>query len=169
MSGLRSNVDSVGRASKVAFVALALGAVVSGCGSDDGFIEIVNDLERPVEVSQCNDNLCNGGFHFSDTLPPGASFEASVSTSGVPNPWLVRELDGKRLGCLPLVMPEPTEGLVARVSKFVPCEESYDESEFWPKDQRVVGTVMKLGGFGALRPGHAVQLEHPALRRLLQP
>lgn len=35
---------------------------------------------------------------------------------------------------LPLVIPEPTEGLVARTSQAVPCRESYDEEHFWPPD-----------------------------------
>jgi hypothetical protein len=104
----------------------------AACGSEPGWIEIKNDLDRPVEVLQCDNNLCDGDFHFRDDLPPGASFNASVSTVGVPNPWLVRELDGERLGCLPLVMPEPTEGVVASVSQYVACQRKYDESELWP-------------------------------------
>jgi hypothetical protein len=110
-------------------------AVTLGCGSDEGFIQIENDLGRPVEVHQCSDNLCVEDFHYSDRLPAGASFSASVSTSGVPNPWLVTTLDRERLGCLPLVMPEPTEGLVARTSQTVACQQEYDESEFWPPEK----------------------------------
>jgi hypothetical protein len=111
-------------------------AIVSACGSEPGSIEIRNDLGRTVEVLQCDNNLCIGEFHITGRLEPDNSFPANVSTSGVPSPWLVRELNGKRLGCLPLVMPEPTKGLVARVSQVVPCKESYDESEFWPPRTR---------------------------------
>jgi hypothetical protein len=111
---------------------LVLAAAVSGCGSTPAWIEIENDLGRPVELRQCDNNLCVGDFHTTGKLDAGDSFPASVSSSGVPNPWLVRELTGKRLGCLPLVMPKPTEGIVAKVSQVVPCQKSYDESEFWP-------------------------------------
>ena len=100
-------------------VGSAVALAATACGSEPGSIEIENDLDRPVEVLHCDNNLCNGEFHFADDLPPGASFEASVSTSGVPNAWLVRDLNGARLGCLPLVMPEPVEGLVARTSQAV--------------------------------------------------
>jgi hypothetical protein len=117
---------------KAGLVGLVLAAAGSGCGSTEGSIEIKNDLRRPVEVLQCANNLCVDDFHTTGKLDAGDSFPANVSTSGVPNPWLVRELTGKRLGCLPLVMPEPTEGIVARVSQVVPCRKSYDESEFWP-------------------------------------
>lgn len=112
--------------------ALLVGAFLVGCGSEPGSIEIFNDLGRPVELLQCDNNLCVGKFHLTGRMAPGGSFPANVSTSGVPNPWLVRELDGRRVGCLPLVMPTPTEGLVAKVSQFVPCRKTYDESKFWP-------------------------------------
>lgn len=107
-------------------------AIVGGCGSDDAEVKIVNDLNRTVRMVQCADNLCIDKPHSTGTLAPGDSFLANTSSSGVPNPWLVRELGGKRLGCLPLVMPEPTKGLVAKVSQRVPCQRAYDESNYWP-------------------------------------
>ena len=110
----------------------AMAVTVVGCGSDRGSIEVRNDLGRTVELLQCSDNLCTDDFRIRGDMEPGASFQANVSTSGVPNPWLVLEPSGERLGCLPLVMPEPTGGLVARLSDVVPCSGSYDESRFWP-------------------------------------
>jgi hypothetical protein len=111
-------------------VVLVLSA--AACGSEEGSVEVVNDLGRRVELLQCSNDLCTGDYHLTGVMEPGRSFTANVSTIGVPNPWLVRELDGERLGCLPLVMPEPTEGVVARVSQYVPCQKKYDESELWP-------------------------------------
>jgi hypothetical protein len=119
------------RGSLVVLVTVAMGA---GCGSTPGSMRMENDLERPVELMQCRSNACDDGFYgdVSGVMQPGGSFKANVSTSGVPNPWLVRELDGTRLGCLPLVMPEPTEGVVVRVSQYVPCRDAYDEETLWP-------------------------------------
>jgi hypothetical protein len=111
-------------------VVLVLSA--TACGSEEGSVEVMNDLGRRVELLQCDNNLCTDDYHLTGVMEPGHSFTANVSTSGVPNPWLVRELDGERLGCLPLVMPEPTEGVVARVSQYVPCQKTYDESKLWP-------------------------------------
>jgi hypothetical protein len=111
-----------------------LAAVVAGCGRSDDSIQIRNDLGRTVEVLQCDNNLCVEEFHITGRMEPGGSFRANVSTSGIPSPWLVRELDGTRLGCLPLVMPEPTEGVVAKTSQAVACRENYDEEHFWPPD-----------------------------------
>lgn len=113
-------------------VGSAVALAATACGSEPGSIEIENDLRRQVELLQCDNNLCTENFHLTGRVQPGGSFSANVSTSGVPNPWLVRELSGERLGCLPLVMPEPVEGLVARTSQAVPCRREYDESEFWP-------------------------------------
>ena len=115
-----------------AVLTVGVAAALGGCTADRGRVEISNDLDRTVEVLQCGDNLCMGDFHIHGELEPGASFPANVSSRGVPNPWLVRELDGERLGCLPLVMPRPTEGLVAYVSDAVPCKRKYDESQLWP-------------------------------------
>jgi hypothetical protein len=105
--------------------------VLASCGSEEGFVQIRNDLDRSVEVLKCKSNACDD-FRRTEELGPGASFPASVSTSGVPNPWFVRELDGRPIGCLPLVVPEPMEGLVADVSNATTCSNSYDEEEFWP-------------------------------------
>jgi hypothetical protein len=99
-----------------------------------------NDLGRTVEVLQCVNNPCVEEFHITGRMEPGGSFRANVSTSRIPSPWLVRELDGEHIRCLPLVMPKPTEGLVARTSQAVSCRESYDEEHFWPPDT--------IGGMG---------------------
>lgn len=109
-------------------------AVLSACAYDNPYyITIRNDRSNPVEILQCDDEACrSGAFHRRELLEPDETYRATVSTRGVPNPWLVRDQDGQALGCLPLVMPKPTEGLIADVSDAVPCRERHDESQFWP-------------------------------------
>jgi hypothetical protein len=46
--------------------------------------------------------------------------------------YLVEDTTGRRLGCLPLVMPHYVKGLEARISQARPCREGIDESVQWP-------------------------------------
>lgn len=114
--------------------ALLLATTVAGCGSEPGWIDIQNDLGRSIEVSFCSDHLCNG------ELPPLAlshralrSAQASLQQGCRTSIWFA-SWDGTRLGCLPLVMPEPSEGVVTKTSQAVPCRKSYDEEHLWPPE-----------------------------------
>lgn len=121
---------------------MALSTIVStGCSTDahkeDGLIQILNDTSEPVLLWKCHQESCHDALpplaELRPSLKPGDRVRASVSTVGVPNPWLVlNDETGRRLGCLPLVMPEYREGVVARVSQRVPCQQTYDPKVAWP-------------------------------------
>jgi hypothetical protein len=110
--------------------------VLAACdplGPDDPYlVTIVNDTPRAVLVLRCDDNACDDAKE-PRLLAPGERMKVGVSTVGVPNVQLVVEPGTEReLGCLPLVMPEPTEGVIARVSQRVPCTSDLDEDKPWP-------------------------------------
>lgn len=125
-------------------VVLVGATLAAGCQTDaykeDGIIQILNDTSDPVLLWKCREESCGDDLPILSelelTLKPGDRVRASVSTVGVPNPWLVLDKDtGRRLGCLPLVMPDYRSGVVARVSERVPCRSSYDPRVAWPPDQ----------------------------------
>lgn len=98
-----------------------------------GRIDIRNDTARPVLISLCAHNDCRGARSSPTRLAAdGGGGPTSVSSSGVPNVYLVDDTTGRRLGCLPLVMPHYVKGLVARISQARPCREGIDESVQWP-------------------------------------
>lgn len=119
-------------------IVVGLIILATGCASVDNpyGVTITNDMQIIVEVLQCDDEACvNGEFHDRELLSPGESLGAGVSTRGIPNPWLVRNTKGRRLGCLPLVMPQPTDGVTAYTSQLVACQKTYDQETPWPPDQ----------------------------------
>jgi hypothetical protein len=67
-----------------------------------------------------------------ETLPSGEDWDVNVSSSGVPNVYLVESPGGVRYGCLPLVAPERRPKLTVLVSEHVPCRGDLNEDEFWP-------------------------------------
>jgi hypothetical protein len=64
---------------------------------------------------------------------PRETVEVNVSNKGVPGVYLMRALESKRLGCLPLVVPKPIHGTaIATISERVPCNRDIDQSMPWP-------------------------------------
>jgi hypothetical protein len=123
------------RARAAALLLLLVGtAAVGPCENPDVHdysVEILNDDNVAVQVWQC-DVSCDSGFHARVVLQPGAHTATNVSTVGVPNTWLVLDRRSHRIGCLPIVMPEPVSGLIARISRRTRCLQTYDESRQWP-------------------------------------
>jgi hypothetical protein len=104
-------------------------------GGRDSTVEILNDTNHPVLLWQCKQEDCKHDFAGKGLMKPGHHIRAGVSTVGVPNPWLVLAPNTqRRLGCLPIVFPNPRAGVVARLSLLVPCRASYDHSIAWPPD-----------------------------------
>jgi hypothetical protein len=122
-----------------------LSLVFSGCGvvlGSDEYARIVNDEPYSVDVMLCDESDCGepgppfffaDRYHNRDTFKAGESGEFNVSSRGVPNVYrVVRTSDGKELGCLPFVMPEPGPPLVASVSQHLPCTGDVSEDVRWP-------------------------------------
>ena len=122
-----------------ALLLLATGAAVLtavGCITDDPSVaRLVNDQAIDVRLRLCSDNNCQDDFYPPDeTLPPGEDWDVNVSSSGVPNVYLVESPDEKlRYGCLPLVTPSLRPKITVRTSEHVPCRSHVDEDEFWPR------------------------------------
>ena len=96
----------------------------------DDSVRVTNDTDEPVQVRLCDDDHCNHGFDpIRFALAPGHSHKVGASSG--PNVYLVETVDGRRLGCLPIVMPTPVSGLVALVSDRKPCEADLNWSQ-WP-------------------------------------
>lgn len=122
-----------------AIVAVTLACIGGGgcdlLGPDDPYlITVQNDTSNAVRVLRCANENCRGSFPDGAVLAPEETTRIGVSTVGVPNPQLVIDAKtGRRLGCLPLVMPEPKSGLVARISQAVTCQDTYDHDRQWPR------------------------------------
>jgi hypothetical protein len=112
---------------------LSTAVIATGCGSAHtvGHVRLLNDTERTVVIWRCKDEACHSLIDRS-VVKPGGGGTVSTSIVGVPNPFVVMDEGGKRLGCLPLVLPRYVEGLVARVSRAVPCRQSYSGTVQWP-------------------------------------
>lgn len=93
---------------------------------------VVNDSSDTVVVRVCGDNDCGGGVHYGETIRPGGEWGVNASTRGIVNPLLVTTTEGVRIGCLPLAMPRPTVGVIAR-SMVVPCQDAYSDVGYWPR------------------------------------
>jgi hypothetical protein len=111
------------------FVALPAVAIAAGCSADHtvGHVRLLNDTNRTVVIWRCKDEACHSLTNRSVVKPRGGG-PVPTSIVGVPNPFVVMSEEGKRLGCLPLVLPHYVEGLVARVSRAVPCRDSYSDT-----------------------------------------
>lgn len=90
-------------------------------------VRIQNDTSKPVAVRRCaggTDQLalrCTS-FLESETLKPGDGDSFNTSDEGVPNPFLVQDMAGNRLGCLPLVFHHKSdEGSTVLASTATPC------------------------------------------------
>jgi hypothetical protein len=107
--------------------------IASGCAPDHtvGHVRLLNDTRRAVVIWRCKDEACHSLIDRS-VVEPGGGGTVSTSIVGVPNPFLVMDEGGKRVGCLPVVLPGYVEGLVARVSRAVPCRQSYSHTAQWP-------------------------------------
>lgn len=82
-------------------------------------------------IWRCEDEACHNLIDKS-VVKLGGGGMVNTSVVGVPNPFVVLDEQGRRLGCLPLVLPRFVEGLVARVSHAVPCRDSYSQTVQWP-------------------------------------
>ena len=115
------------------FVVLATVAILAGCSGDHtvGHVRLLNDTHRTVVIWRCKDEACRTLIDKS-VVKPGGGGTVNTSVVGVPNPFVVLDEQGRRLGCLPLVLPRYVGGLVARVSRAVPCRSSYSHTVQWP-------------------------------------
>ena len=99
---------------------------------DTGHVRLLNDTGNAVILLRCRDDGCHD-FADRSAVAPGGGGDINVPGIGVPNPVLVEEPGTqRRLGCLPIVMPQHREHVVARVSRMVPCKSHYDEHVPWP-------------------------------------
>jgi hypothetical protein len=116
-----------------AFVLLAVVAFAAGCAADHtvGHVRLLNDTKQTVVIWRCKDEACHSLTQRAE-VKPGEGGTVSTSIIGVPNPFVVVDERGKRLGCLPLALPHYVKGLVARVSRAVPCRDTYSETVQWP-------------------------------------
>jgi hypothetical protein len=96
-----------------------------------GHVRLLNDTDRSVVIWRCKDEACESLTDRS-VVEPGGGGTVAASVVGVPNPFIAVTLGGRRVGCLPLVLPRYVQGLVARVSHSVPCRSSYSETIQWP-------------------------------------
>jgi hypothetical protein len=103
-------------------------------GETDDVVRVLNDSPRVVTIRLCRNDDCSNGFHPPrSTLEPGETAYVGVSTTGVPNVYLVLAKSDERIGCLPLVMPKPVKGgLEVGVSAAVSCRKGLDEDVQWP-------------------------------------
>jgi hypothetical protein len=92
------------------------------------YVRVLNDTSRTVVLSNCatGDALCRKPYD-TGRLAPGKAWPSVETAVGLVNPVLVRDLRGRRMGCLPLVFDYNASGLTVRVSEKVQCRRSYPE------------------------------------------
>jgi hypothetical protein len=146
----------------IVVVTSGLSGCAYGSGTPDvGTARIVNDTNQSVLIWQCGANDCQKPRPFLQRLldktyydkfelaPGKETASVNISRRGVPNVFLVLrpnapdherrpvDVETQSLGCLPFVMPHYVKGgLVARVSRRVPCKSSIDENVQWPPAER---------------------------------
>jgi hypothetical protein len=90
------------------------------------YVKVLNDTSHTVILSICatGDGLCTKAYD-SGRLKPGGSWPSVQTSVGALDPVLVRNLAGKRLGCVPIFFDYNATGSVVRVSELVPCAKGY--------------------------------------------
>ena len=90
------------------------------------YVKVVNDTSRTVILGTCGtgDNLCTKVYE-TGRVKPGGSWPTVQTSVGLSNPVLVRNLTGKRRGCLPLLFDYNATDTIVRVSEAVPCVKAY--------------------------------------------
>jgi hypothetical protein len=90
-------------------------------------VRIVNDTPHIIVLSYCGTgvNMCDGTFYDTGRMKPGSEYSTVHASVGQSDPWLIRSLDGERIGCLPVAYDYHADGAVVRVSEAVPCAKHY--------------------------------------------
>ena len=105
-------------------------AFASGCDlrvdptSHSFTVRITNDLSHAVIVKQCYQESCSS-FYQTAVLKPGATEAAGAVDDGIANPWAVFLLNGRRVGCLPLLYTGMKNDAIVKVSSAERCVDRY--------------------------------------------
>jgi hypothetical protein len=105
--------------------ALVSAFIVSACDSTDPTaqsfaIGFRNDAQRPLELRSCRDDGCRD---FPDTwnLDPGETAKDNISDRKSITWWRVFDMQGRSLGCLPMVFDGKYDDVVVKLSQAEPC------------------------------------------------
>jgi hypothetical protein len=82
-------------------------------------VTLHNDTASILVLKQCG-SKCNT-FHEVDRLSPGQNVRVNTSSDGASNWWVVSDVRGRRLGCLPLSYDKKASDLVVDVSSYSDC------------------------------------------------
>jgi hypothetical protein len=115
-------------------VGLFASTALAGCGFNPDsteanfYLKVLNDTSHAVVLSICGtgDGLCKKTYE-RGTLKPGHAWPSVQASVGLVDPVLVRDVAGRRLGCLPLFFGYNADGETVRVSAKVPCRPTYPE------------------------------------------
>lgn len=101
---------------------MTLGTVAAGCGSSfesSWDIKIRNDTARAVIVRDCTTGDCHR-FRYTKRLAPH-KFAPALDYGDGTSWWLVRDVEGRMIGCLTLGVGQRVEDYVLRVSTIRKC------------------------------------------------
>lgn len=121
---------SVGRRFLSLFAIFVAVVLLGGCDSDAAVVRLQNDTASDVELRLCAGSNCDKFSPPRYELAPDDSVEVNVSKTGAPNFYAVIDADGRKTGCLPIVVHNPPDTVLVRVSARVPCTDEVPEE--WP-------------------------------------
>ena len=124
------------RAARLTAVALTASALLAGCGSSSEkpattagsgtsnkpyvLITVMNDTPSTVEFIQCEKTCAE--LHERRTIPAGGSNSILGQNDNVPFNYLVKDMSGKRLGCVRMQFDHVSEAKPVHISSMTACK-----------------------------------------------
>ncbi len=117
-------------------LALALSVLAAGCGGSGSsttasapagtskqpyvLVPVLNDTSSTVEFIQCETTCAE--LHERRTLPAGGRNSILGGNENVPFYYLVKDMTGKRLGCVRMQFNHVKEAATVRISSMTACK-----------------------------------------------